>query len=153
MHTQPPYSLFRKTTFILIVIILVCKIQLFRIFSLLHSRQVLFPRFGGAESEMIFKEKRNCHFHLLKARGVKIVWKNADICLNQSSKEKCVSLVTFFCKQGFEGQYRNYARKAFCKPPLSFKKLPQLGCHCLTLLSLHFHSNRNIGEISIAFLK
>lgn len=36
---------------------------------------------------------------------------------------------------------------------LSFKKLPQLGCHCLILLSLHFHSNRNIGEISIAFLK
>lgn len=37
--------------------------------------------------------------------------------------------------------------------PLSFKKLPHLDCHCLTLLSLHFHPNKNIGEISIAFFK
>lgn len=37
--------------------------------------------------------------------------------------------------------------------PLSFKKLPQLGCHCLTLLSLHFHSNRNIGEIKYCIFK
>lgn len=100
---------------------------------------------------MIFKEKRNCHFHLLKARGVKIVWKNADICLNQSSKEKCVSLVTFFCKQGFEGQDTNYARKAFCRPPfllrnyLSWVVIVSLYSHYISIrigilgkLVLHF---------------
>lgn len=151
MHVQPLSSFFRKTTFILIVIILGCKIQLFRFFSLLHSRQVLFPRIGGTESEMIFKEKRNCHFHVLKARGVKIVWKNADICLNQRSKEECVSLVTFFCKQGFEGQDANYAGKAFCRPPcllrnyLSWVVIVSLDSHYVSIqigilgkLVLHF---------------
>lgn len=82
------------------------------------------------------------------------VWKEFGRTLTfawtKGEKKKCVSLVTFFCKQGFEARTQIMQGRLFVDP-LSFKKLPQLGCHCLTLLSLHFHSNRNIWEISIAF--
>lgn len=37
----------------------------------------------------------------------------------ERERKKSVSLVTFFCKQGFEGQDTNYARKAFCRPSFS----------------------------------
>ena len=41
-------------------------------------------------------------------------------------KKKCVSLVTFFCKQRFEGQGTINARKAFCRSPF-FKETTSVG--------------------------
>lgn len=115
---------------------------------LFYSRQVSFLRFGNGEKEMISKElplssseRQRCEEF---GRILTFAW-------TERRKKKMCPPVTFFPKRGFEGQDTNYARQPFCRP-FSFKKPPQPARHCLSLLSRHFHSNRNIGEIRIAFL-
>lgn len=147
---QPPSSFSRKTTFIL-SLFLCAKFSYWGFSHCFISGKFFSQDLEAARVKWF--SKRNCHFHLLKARGVKRVWKNADICLNQRSKEKMCQPSNFLLQTELWGPGHNLCKEGFFVDPFSLKKLPLLGCHCLTLLSLHFHSNRNIGEISIAFLK